>query len=132
MGIEVTDELLVEIANKPGALADALGAVAKAGVAVRAYCAYGMQAKGWAHIVAADAKKAAAALKKAGLKAKANKVVLATIPDKRGAAAKLAAKAAKAKVNLEYSYASGTGKGTGALVFAAGKATAKLAKALGA
>lgn len=130
MGFEVADELHVDVKDTPGALAAVLGAVAGAGVAVRALCGYGMGGSGHVLLVPADAKKASAALKKAGYKVTAAKVVVATVKDTKGAGAKLASAAGKAKINLEYAYASGTGKGQGVVVLAAGKKTPALAKAL--
>src|SRR5262249_26435370 len=121
MPYEVAEELQIEIKNKPGALADVLDAVAGAGVAVRAFCGYGMGPSGAVLLVPANAVKAKAALKKAGFKkVGSGKVVLATVKDQRGAGAAIAAAAAKKKINLEYAYASGTGKGSGVVVLGAG------------
>ncbi len=130
MPFEVAEELQVSCPDKPGALGAVLKCVAAAGVAVRAFCAYAMQKQGICHLVPANAAKAKAALKKAGYKFTASKVVIGAVNDKRGAGAEIAGKVGKAKVNLEYAYASGTGRGKGVVVLAAGKNTAKLKKTL--
>jgi hypothetical protein len=82
-------------------------------------------------LVPDDAKKAKAALKKAGYKElDSSKVVVGTTKDKKGAGAAITTEARKKGINLEYVYATGTGKGTGVIVLAAGTDTAKLAKTL--
>lgn len=132
MPVEVTQELQVETKDEPGALAAVLATLAKAGVTVRAFCGYGMQGVGMVMLVPNDATKAKAALKKAGYKkVGSSDVVVATVKDKRGMGAQVAAAAAVKKINLDYAYASGTGKGNGVVVMAAGKSSKKLAKALG-
>ena len=130
MGFEIQEELHVEVKHQPGALAGVLKAVADAGVAVRAFCAYGGQGSGHVMLVPANAAKAKAALKKAGYDVDSTKVVVGQVKDARGAGAKLAAQAAKKKINLDYVYASGNGKGQGTIVLAAGKSPAKLKSAL--
>ena len=131
MAIEVCEELSIEIEDKPGALAAALATISRAGVGVRAFCGYSMAGAGNVMVIPTDARKAKTALKKAGYKSVgSSKVVLAVVPDKRGAGANLTERAYAKGINLEYCYATGTGKGIGACVLAAGKDTAKLAKAL--
>mgnify|MGYP006267835923 CR=1 FL=1 len=131
MAFAVTGELHVGVKDRPGELAAVLKVVAGAGVDVRAFCAYSMEGSGTVMFVPSDAKKAKAALKKAGYaKVGSTKVVVGAVKDTRGAGAKLTGRAAKAGVNLDYAYATGTGKGMGLVVLAAGKGTAKLLKAL--
>lgn len=129
---EVAEELSVGIKDEPGSLARALEVVAKAGCAVRAFCGYSMAGAGNVMIVPDDAKKAKAALKKAGYKEiESTKVVVGTTKDKKGAGAEITHMAREKGINLEYCYATGTGKGTGVIVLAAADgATSKLAKAL--
>jgi hypothetical protein len=128
---EVAEELSIEIEDKAGALAGVLKVVADAGVAVRAFCGYSMGGAGNCMIVPSDAKKAKAALKKAGYKAiESSKVVVGTVKDKKGAGAAYTTQAFEKGINLEYSYATGTGKGTGVIVLNAGAQTSKLAKSL--
>lgn len=131
MPFEVAEELSIEIEDKPGALAQVLKTVADAGVAVRAFCGYSMAGAGNCMIVPADAKAAKTALKKAGYKAiTSTKVVVGTVKDKKGAGASYTSQAFDKGINLEYSYATGTGRGTGVIVLNAGSQTGKLAKAL--
>ncbi|MBI3722611.1 hypothetical protein HY251_01450, partial [bacterium] len=68
MAIEICEELSIEIEDKPGALARALATIAGAGVGVRAFCGYSMGGAGNVMVVPTDARKARAALKKAGYK----------------------------------------------------------------
>jgi hypothetical protein len=128
---EVAEELSVGIEDKPGSLSAVLAVVAKAGCVVRTFCGYSMAGAGNVMLVADDAKKAKAALKKAGYKEiESTKVVLGTTKDKKGQGAAITELAREKGINLEYAYATGTGKGTGVIVLAAGDQTAKLAKAL--
>ncbi|HZU95824.1 MAG TPA: hypothetical protein VFF73_03890 [Planctomycetota bacterium] len=130
---EVAEELSIEIKDEPGSLAAVLAVVAKAGCAVRAFCGYSMGGAGNVMVVADDAKKAKAALKKAGYKEiESSKVVVGTTKDKKGAGATITEMARAKGINLDYAYATGTGKGTGVIVLAAGDKTAQLAKALNA
>ncbi len=131
MPFKVSEELQVEVKNQPGAMAKVLRAVADAGVEVRAFVGYAMGGNGFVHLVPSDAKKAKAALKKAGYKSKSNKVVVGTTKDKRGAAAAVAEKVGLKGINLEAAYATGTGMGMGVVVLSAGKAAPRTAKALG-
>lgn len=133
MGFEVADELSVEIKDEPGALAAVLETVSEAGVAVRAFCGYAMGGAGNVMFVPKSAAKAKAALRKAGYKSiLESKVVVGSVPDKTGAGGKIAARARESGINLEYCYATGTGRETGVIVLAAGDAakTRQLAKAL--
>lgn len=131
MSFEVCEELQVQVKNEAGALAGVLSAVADAGVAVRAFCAYGMGEEGTVMLVPADARRAKAALKKAGYtQVSSAKVALGSLRDRRGMGAEVAACAAARGFNLEYAYATGTGKGTGAVVLSAGKLAGRLARAL--
>ena len=131
MSFVVMDELSVEIEDRPGALSTALAVVAKAGVGVHAFCGYSMSGAGNVMLVPDHASKAKAALKKAGYKAiTAGKVVVGKTRDKRGAGAAITSMAQDKGFNLEYCYATGTGKGTGVIVLNAGKNNAKLAKFL--
>lgn len=133
MPYDVKEQIEVEIPNKPGSLAALLQTLADAGVEVRAFCGYGMEKLGMVMLVPADAKKAKAALKKAGYQGvQTTHVVVATVKDRRGAGAAVAARAAKKRINLDYAYATGTGKGTGVVVLGVGKKAAALAKALSA
>jgi hypothetical protein len=128
---EVAEELSVGIKDEPGSLAAVLKVVADAGCAVRAFCGYSMAGAGNVMIVPDDAKKARAALKKAGYKEiESSKVVVGTTKDKKGAGATITEQARTKGINLEYAYATGTGKGTGVIVLAAGGSVAKLAKQL--
>jgi hypothetical protein len=128
---EVAEELSIGIKDEPGSLAAVLKVVAKAGCGVRAFCGYSMAGAGNVMVVPDDAKKAKAALKKAGYKeVESSKVVVGTTKDKKGAGADITEQAREKGINLEYCYATGTGKGTGVIVLAAGAETAKLAKAL--
>jgi hypothetical protein len=131
MAFDMQEELMVAVKDEPGTLAALLDTLSDAKIDVRAFCAYAMPGGANVHIVASDPKRARAVLKKAGYaKVAAHDVVVGKVKDKRGAGAAIAARAAKKKINLEYAYATGTGKGMGLVVLAAGKSTAKLAKAL--
>lgn len=135
MRFEVADELSVEIKDEPGAVSHVLDVVAASGSPIRAFCGYAMGGAGNMMFVPKNAAKAKAALRKAGYKAiTTSKVVLAVAPDKAGMGAKILDKARDHGVNLEYAYATGTGRGTGAIVLAPGSAplARKLAKVLAA
>nr|MBI4575310.1 hypothetical protein [Planctomycetota bacterium] len=131
MSFEVCEELHVRVKNEAGTLAGVLAAVAGSGVAVRAFYAWGEGERGTVALVPTDARKAKAALKKAGYaEVSSAKVVLGSLRDKTGMGAEVAGRAAARGYNLDYAYATGTGKGTGAVVLAAGKLAGRLARAL--
>lgn len=130
---EVRDELEIEVEHKPGALARVLKEVARAGVDLRAFCAYGAGAKGTVLLVPADAAKAEAALRAAGFeKISKARVIVEMVDDRPGAGAEIAFRAADAGINLEHAYATAAGGGRAAVVLAAGENVARLAEALAA
>ena len=133
MRCEVVDELSVEIKDEPGAVSHVLDVVAESGSPIRAFCGYAMAGAGNVMFVPKNVVKAKAALRKAGYKAiLTTKVVIATALDKPGMGAKLLDKARDKGINLEYAYATGTGRGTGAIVLSTGSGVLarKLAKVL--
>ncbi|MCC7017707.1 MAG: ACT domain-containing protein [Rhodospirillales bacterium] len=100
-------EIVVSLANRPGALAKVAETLGKAGVNIQCAC-YATGAQGAVRFVADNPAKAKAALKAAKIRVKQAKPVLeVTLADKPGALARAARRLAKANVNVEAFYVVG-------------------------
>lgn len=113
---EIHEEITVSLKNEPGSLAKVLKIVGDAGVNVLAFCAYAMEAEGTALIIPDSPAKAKGALDKAKVKYELHPVLVVKAEDKPGSAAAACAKVGAKGVNVEYCYASGTGKGLGSII----------------
>jgi hypothetical protein len=104
-------EILVALANKPGALAKVAEALGSAGVNFQGV-GYASGAGGTLRVVADDPGRALAALKAAKIKVKKTREALElTLPDKPGELGALARKLAKGRVNIEAFYVVGGDSG---------------------
>jgi hypothetical protein len=109
-------ELTIVTPNKPGKLAQALNAVARAGVNLIAMDSSSGYDLNMVRLVISDAPKARMALQKLGYTATEADVLGVTLLDKPGQLAKAASALSKAKVNIDYMYASAVANGREALV----------------
>jgi hypothetical protein len=93
-------QLTVQLANKPGTLAQVAQALGKAGVNMRALAVF----EGRAKIIADDPAKGRDALQREGLYASIEDCLTADMADKPGALGEICGKLAAAGVNIDYAY----------------------------
>lgn len=104
-------EIIVALANKPGAVAKVAEALGSAGVNFQGV-GYASGARGTLRVIADDTERALAALKAAKIKVKkTQEAVELTLPDRPGELGALARKLAKGRVNLEAFYVIGGSSG---------------------
>jgi len=100
-------EIIVALANKPGALAKVAEALGGAGVNFQGV-GYASGARGTLRVIADEPERALAALKSAKIKVqKTRETVELTLPDRPGELAALTRKLAKGRVNIEAFYVVG-------------------------
>lgn len=104
-------QISIEMADKPGLLAEVTAAVAGAKVNISAICAYAMEGKAYFMLQTDGNAKAKKALSKIGATVKEEEVCAVDIPNKPGELRKVAERIAAAGINLYYIYGtSGAGK----------------------
>ncbi len=104
----IKKELVVVLPNKPGTLAAVANALARAGVSLLAVDAAGGFEHNIVRFVPDNAAKAKAVLKRRGFDVGESNVLCAYVEDRRGALAALAGKLGRAKLNIDYLYATGS------------------------
>jgi hypothetical protein len=118
MGAEKVQEVTVKTPNEVGTMGKVFGAIAQAGINVRSFVAYAMQNEGIFKLITSDNAKAAQLMEDAGYTAELGDVALVTCPDAIGSGADMGKKLGAAGVNIDYTYATGTGGGEAIAVFA--------------
>lgn len=103
-------QITVTLANRPGALAQAAGALGRANVNVLAFTAGTSGSEGYARFVVNSPARAKKALSQAGLAFTEQDVQVLNLPDKPGALGDAAGKLGSKGINIAYSY-SGPGQG---------------------
>lgn len=93
-------QLTVQLANKPGTLAQVAQALGKAGVNMRALAVF----EGRAKIIADDPAKGRDALQREGLFASIEDCLTVDMGDKPGALGEICGKLSGAGVNIDYAY----------------------------
>lgn len=93
-------QLTVQLANKPGMLAQVAQALGRAGVNMRALAIF----EGRAKIIADDPAKGREALQKEGLYASIEDCLAVDMADRPGALADICASLAQAGINIDYAY----------------------------
>jgi hypothetical protein len=101
----------VALANKPGRLAKVGAALARAKVNIEAISVVDSAEVGVVRVLTSSATKAKAALKKAGLDAVEQPVLVLKLANEPGALSRAASKLAAAKISIEYIYGSAAGAG---------------------
>jgi hypothetical protein len=91
--------------NRPGNLARICGAVAEAGVNITGLFASDGKGRSAVRLLVSNAARARAALRKAGYRVTDEPVVVLRLADKPGQLGRAAAKLARARVNIQYGYA---------------------------
>ena len=104
--MKVFKELTIVTPNKPGKLAQALRAIANAGVNLIAIDSSSGYDLNMVRVVTSDPARARKGLEKLGYNVTESAVLGVTISDKPGQLARIAALFSKSRVNIEYMYAS--------------------------
>ncbi len=104
-------QLSVTMENKPGQLAKLGTALARAKVNIEAISVLDSSDVGVIRLVTSSNAKARAALKRAGMSAVQQPVLIVKLPNQPGALGAAARKLAAAKVNIEFVYGSAAGAG---------------------
>ncbi len=91
--------------NRPGNLSKIARALAAKGVNITGLHASDVRGRSAVRLLVSHAARAKAALKAAGFRVTEEPAVVVRLPDKPGQLAKVAAKLARARVNISYSYA---------------------------
>ncbi len=97
-------EFTVQMANRPGQLAELTEALAFAGVNIEALAAFGIDEEGYVRIVVADAAAARRTLRKAGLAFSERSILTTVISHEPGSLARLTRKLASSGVNIDALY----------------------------
>ena len=117
MSIEIAYQLSVFLANKPGTLALVCDELAKANVNIYALTISDTADHAVVRMVPSDPAKALTIFEERGVLAIQNKVLMIENSNKPGSLGRIAARLAKAKINIEYAYlATSPGAKTGLLI----------------
>jgi hypothetical protein len=105
MATKTLKDLTVSLEDRPGTMADAGEALAKAGINIEGICGFPVSGRGVAHILVEDAAKARKALQGAAIQVTAERDVLVLdVADRPGTLGQVTRKMAKAGVNLNLIY----------------------------
>lgn len=102
--MEITKQLSVFLANKPGTLADVCDELAKAGINIFALTISDTADHSVVRMVVSDPEKALSIFEERGVLTVVSKVLAVENDNKPGALARIATRLAKAKINIEYAY----------------------------
>jgi hypothetical protein len=130
MKAEKVQEVTVRTPNEVGTMGKVFSLIAKAGVNVKAFIAYVESNQGVFKLITSDNAKVAGVLEGAGYAAEMSDVVAVTCTDAIGTGADMGTKLGSAGINIDYTYASGTGTGDAVAVFSVDNVD-KAVKALG-
>ena len=109
--MQTAKQLSVSLVNKPGRLADMLGALSKGKVNFRALSVMDSGERGTVRFVPDDVATAVAVLDKINVRYEAADVLLADVPSQPGAFRKICERLAAEHLNIDYAYSS-FGSGT--------------------
>ena len=101
--------------NRPGNLARITAALAGAGINITGLFASDARGKSAVRVLVGNAGRAKAALRKAGYKVGDETAVVVSLADKPGTLSRVAAKLARARVNVSYAYGT-TSRGSRACI----------------
>ena len=117
------NQITVWSQNRPGHLARITGALARAGVNITGLFASDAKRRSSVRLLVSSTARAKAALRKAGYRVSEEPTVMLSLPDKVGQLARVAAKLAKARINVNYGYATvGPGAKRACIVLGVGNA----------
>lgn len=97
-------EFTIQLANRPGQLAELTEALAFAGVNIEALAAFGVDEDGYVRIIVSDAATTRRTLRKAGLACSERSILTTVIGHEPGSLAKLTRRLAGSGVNIEALY----------------------------
>ena len=123
-------QLTVTLVSRPGVLAALTSALAESGVNITAICAEHAGGRGKIRLLVNDPVKARRALRKARYRFTEEPVHVLRLRHAPGALARVAAKVARARVNIRSVYATTAGRGAATVVVSVGNA-AKARNVLG-
>lgn len=122
-------QLTVSLKSRPGVLAQLTRTLADAGVNIASMSADSPGGRGKIRLIVNDPVKARRALRRGKYRASEEPAFVVRLRNKPGALARVAAKLAKARVNIKSAYATTAGRGGATVVFTVGS-TAKARKVL--
>jgi len=102
----VVPQVVVTVANRPGALARVCEALAARRINITGLDCSGPERQ--VRLLVSSPGRAMQALQKAGFRSRLEKVVALRLPDRPGALARAARKLARRKININYGYATTT------------------------
>jgi hypothetical protein len=104
-------DLTIELANRPGTLAEATDALGRAGINIEGACGYARNDVGEYHVLVSDVERARRALVDAGFQVTAERrVATVQVEDRPGAAAALLCRVADAGANVDLLYVAVDGR----------------------
>lgn len=126
-----TTQLTLSLVSRPGTLAALTRTLADAGVNVTALSAAETSGRGKIRLLVNDPVKARRALRKAKYRATEEPAFALRLRNKPGALARVAARLAKARINVRSIYATTAGRGGATVVLTVGGNPSKARKVLG-
>jgi hypothetical protein len=126
-----TTQLTLSLVSRPGTLAALTRTLADAGVNVTALSAAETSGRGKIRLLVNDPVKARRALRKAKYRATEEPAFALRLRNKPGALARVAARLAKARINVRSIYATTRGRGGATVVLTVGGNPSKARKVLG-
>ncbi len=104
--MQMAKQLSVSLVNKPGRLADMLGALSKGKVTFRALAVMDSGERGTVRFVPDDVTLAASLLEKNSVRYEASDVLLVEVPSQPGGFRKICERLAAEHLNIDYAYCS--------------------------
>jgi hypothetical protein len=126
-----TTQLTLSLLSRPGTLAALARTLADAGVNITALSAAETSGRGKIRLLVNDPVRARRALRKAGYRATEQPAFALRLRNKPGALARVAARLAKARINVRSIYATATGRGAAMVVLTVGGNPGKARRVLG-
>jgi hypothetical protein len=126
-----TTQLTLTLRSRPGTLAALARTLADAGVNITALSAAETTGRGKIRLLVNDPGGAKRALRKAKYRASEEPAFVVRLQNKPGALARVAAKLAKARINIRSAYATTAGRGSAILVLTVGGNASTARKVLG-
>ncbi len=130
MGAQKAEEITIRTPNEVGTMGKVFGVIATAGVNVKSFVAWTEGNQGLFKLITSDNAKVAGLMESEGFSVERTQVVAVTCSDAIGSGADLGTKLGEAGVNIDYTYATGTGSGEAVVVFSVDNVD-KAAAALG-
>jgi hypothetical protein len=124
-------QLTLSLMSRPGTLAGLARTLADAGVNITALSAEGTSGRGRIRFLVNDPARARRALRRAKYRPSEEPAFVMRLRNKPGALARLAARLAKARMNIRSVYATTAGRGPAMVVLTVGGSAAKARRVLG-